>query len=334
MGATLPSVNLLVVCSGNICRSPMAEGILRALLGRAPSGHEVKSAGTLDIVGRPPAGNAQLTAGERGVDLRAKRSCALDASLLDWADVVLGMERAHLDVARARARGPLPRLQLLGAEEPALPGGEIPDPVGQGLEAFDECCELLWRCCERFLAREGLLRYAQCWCEENIWHLLSDPRLQGRERYAVVLSNATHACAMWGQRATKGLGPVFWDYHAVVLARGDEGWEVWDLDCVAGWPLPLERWLELSFGPVPVLPADLAPVFRVVDGGEYRRRFSSDRGHMRDSSGSFRQPLPPWPPVVPPGEPPNLTRFIDVERPFLGEVLGLEAFRERFLRPR
>jgi ADP-ribose pyrophosphatase len=219
----------------------MAEGILRAMLAPLAGEHEVKSAGTLNIVGRPPARNAQRAATAGGIDVEGKRSMALTPELLGWADVVLGMEQAHLEACRQRAAGPLPRLLPLGAGEPGLERGEVPDPVGQGLEAFEGCWELLW-----------------------------------------------------------------------------------------GWPLPLERWLESSFGVLAEMPPQLAPSFRLVEGDVYRRLLRSDRAHMRDADGGFVWPPPPWAAIGPAGGPPNFARFQDLGQPFVGEVLDLRAFEARF----
>ena len=174
-------------------------------------------------------------------------------------------------------------------------------------------------------------RYAPYFCEENVWQLLADPRLFTREAYAVVITNRERQVAMWAQRAALVPDtPVVWDYHVVAVARGGAGFEVWDLDCTAGCPLAFPRWRELSFDVAREIPEDLAPLFRVVDAREYRARFASDRAHMRGADGTLLQEPPPWDPILPDGEPPNLQRFIDVDEPFLGEVLDLEALSLRF----
>jgi protein-tyrosine phosphatase len=144
---------ILVVCSGNICRSPMAEGILRTMLAnRRRTDVLVQSAGTLGFVGAPPADEAVRACAERDVDISAQRSSALNARILSWADVVLGMEEHHLDECRRRGGEP-PELVLLGdygsAEDP-----RIDDPVGRAIGAFRECRDRLFECAERFLDEE------------------------------------------------------------------------------------------------------------------------------------------------------------------------------------
>lgn len=173
--------------------------------------------------------------------------------------------------------------------------------------------------------------YTPYFCEENVWQLLADPRLEGRERYAVFISNAERQVAMWSQRAAVLPGtPVVWDYHVVVIARGAAGFEVWDLDCTDGCPLPFARWREVTFDVAREMPEDLVPLFRVVTGAEYRARLSSDRAHMRLPDGGFLREPPPWDPIVRAEEPPNLQRFVDVESPFVGEVLDLRELTSRF----
>lgn len=309
----------------------MAEGILRHLLAFKPGDHVVESAGTLDIEGRPPSANAVLACLEHGVDISGLRSKGLTRAQLQRADVVLCMERRHVDACSKRGKGAAPRVVLLGDNCSSLADAQVPDPVGQDVEAFRDSRDLLWSLCARFLAQEGLLSYTPFYCEENVWHLLADERLAERERYAVFVSNEERQVAMWCQRAALLPGtPVVWDYHVVVVARGEGGFEVWDPDCVVGFRLPVSRWLKVSFGLAPDVPGDLHPRFRVVDGDEYRARLSTDRAHMRAPEGSLIREAPPWPLILPAREPPNLQRFLDVTAPFVGEVLDLHTFAERF----
>ena len=93
----MPSV--LVVCTGNICRSPIAEGMLRdALSARfgedAPT---VSSAGTLGVEGSPATPEAVTAAGERGVDIAAHRARRLAQVPVD-ADLVIAMAEEHRDI--------------------------------------------------------------------------------------------------------------------------------------------------------------------------------------------------------------------------------------------
>lgn len=154
-------------------------------------------------------------------------------------------------------------------------------------------------------------RYQPFWCEENVWHLAGEPALAARRRKVVFISNAAQQCAVWAQRAGD---PVVWDYH-VVLVVDDR---VFDLDTTLGVDVPLSTWCAVSFRAE--APPALRPRFRVVDADVYRATFSSDRSHMRDALGHWCAPPPPWPAIHDAARGMNLMQFVDVERPFCGEV--------------
>lgn len=188
------------------------------------------------------------------------------------------------------------------------------------------------------------MRYSAYFCEENVWHLCLDDAIRaGRsavameDRRVVFISNALRVVPMRHQRAGNG-GLVHWDYHVVLFARSGpmqtgvtepvaRAWEVWDLDCELGLPLPIETWLRASF---PVLDVELAPCFRVVDAASFVAGFSSDRSHMLDEHGRPRQPFPTWPLIQTASGEMNLMRYVDVTSVFAGEVLHLADVRSRF----
>ena len=169
--------------------------------------------------------------------------------------------------------------------------------------------------------------YCPYYCEENVFHLAREPVLRGRAREVVFISNAERSCAMWHQRAAVKRGwPILWDYHVVLLVGAP--WEVWDLDTTLGMPAPAADYLRRSFR-AGELPEELAPRFRVVGADALAATFASDRSHMRLPDGRFRKPPPPWPPIGAPGAEANLMRFVDMEAPFLGEVLDLGGMLAR-----
>lgn len=88
--------NILIVCTGNICRSPMAEGILRRLLAeRQLDQIKVTSGGLYALPGNRVSRLAQLVAQEYHVDLAQHRARLVSSKLMDWADLVLVMEPVH-----------------------------------------------------------------------------------------------------------------------------------------------------------------------------------------------------------------------------------------------
>lgn len=141
------------------------------------------------------------------------------------------------------------------------------------------------------------------WCEENIWHLTADPRVADRAREVWLISNPERRVAMWAQRAAPSAEmPVVWDYHVVLLARGERGAELWDLDHTGPCPRPVTDWLAASFAPLDGLAAlkPLQPRFRVITAEVYRSSFASDRRHMRSEDGAWSAPPPPWEPICGP----------------------------------
>jgi len=141
-------LRVLVVCDGNICRSPLAAEYLRHRAPRSGLSHLiVTSGGLLDIVGRPAAPLACQVATEEGLDLSGHRSRGVSASEFRSSDLVLAMTLPQLDALAHRFPGAGPRVFLLRAFEagPTPSGGapNLEDPVTGPIEAFRDAFRLI-----------------------------------------------------------------------------------------------------------------------------------------------------------------------------------------------
>jgi len=129
---------VLLVCTGNICRSPLAEAVMRReLSGLARTDITVTSAGTGAWDGAPASEGAYLVGLEHGLDLSAHRARLLTRELVERADVVLTMARHHR--ARVQELGGEGRTFVLG-EYAGRAGAqaEVSDPFGGDLDVYRE----------------------------------------------------------------------------------------------------------------------------------------------------------------------------------------------------
>ncbi len=154
---------ILVVCYGNLCRSPMAEGLLRDRL-PAPD-WEIISAGTHAVDGRPPSPlGVVVLERECGINIGDQRSSSLLVGEIATAEHILTMSVQQARIVAAFAASAADRIRLLGAfdvaSEPqtgsADPGGtvaamhEIVDPMGGSAEEYRLCVRRLERAVDNF----------------------------------------------------------------------------------------------------------------------------------------------------------------------------------------
>jgi protein-tyrosine phosphatase len=137
---------ILVVCTGNICRSPVAAAMLASGLG-AP--FQVESAGVGAVVGHGATPEAARTAAARGLDVSAHRARQLDAAIARAFDVLLVMDDRH----RAWVSRHLPQVRgrtfLLGHWRDV----EVPDPIGQPMHVYEHVAALMDACAADWVAR-------------------------------------------------------------------------------------------------------------------------------------------------------------------------------------
>jgi len=132
--------HILVVCTGNICRSPMAEGLLRHALAGQPEplrSLKVVSAGVAARNGEPISENSVIALKKAGIDISNLRAQALTQELLDNSLVVFGMTESHRAIIRMRARPAPAELHLFREFMPAPADQEIGDPYGGPLKVYE-----------------------------------------------------------------------------------------------------------------------------------------------------------------------------------------------------
>lgn len=133
---------IIAVCTGNICRSPMAEALIAHAL-KAETGplanFRVISAGVAARDGDPPSANSVTTLKKVGLNISDHKSQALTPELVAEADVIFGMTESHRAVIQAAIQ-PMPRnIYLLREFMPQEAESQIADPYGGPLPLYEEC---------------------------------------------------------------------------------------------------------------------------------------------------------------------------------------------------
>ncbi len=141
----LSMIDILFVCTGNTCRSPIAEGLCKQMLAKRLDcaidelpgrGVRVHSAGTLGLSGYRVSEESVQACSRRGVDISRHTSTDLTSELVHPADHVFVMARHHLEAVRSIARGDTGRASLLAEED-------IADPIGGSADDYEHIAKII-----------------------------------------------------------------------------------------------------------------------------------------------------------------------------------------------
>ena len=149
-------MRILFVCLGNICRSPLAEGVFRKLVaseGRSAE-FEIDSAGTGGWhVGERPDGRMRQTASRHGVSLEDIRARKFKRSDLDDFDLILAMDRNNYqDILALARKDQTDKVRLFRSFDPEIGGSkDVPDPYYGGPDGFEHVFDIVERTSENLL---------------------------------------------------------------------------------------------------------------------------------------------------------------------------------------
>ena len=139
----MPSI--LIACTANICRSPMAEAMLKRLVSTRPDAEQwhIESAGTWADCGSPSAPLSQLVMKRMGMDISTHQSQPVSSDLIKRFDLILTMEHHHKEGLKSVFKQYSDRIflisEMIGLEE------DISDPIGGDLEDYKETARKLAR---------------------------------------------------------------------------------------------------------------------------------------------------------------------------------------------
>ncbi|MBT5415956.1 MAG: low molecular weight phosphotyrosine protein phosphatase [Rhodospirillaceae bacterium] len=140
-------IAVLFVCTGNICRSPTAEGVFRKLVGEAGLAERIvaDSAGMIDFhEGSPPDPTAQKVAAHHGYDIAGQAARRIGKRDFARFDYVVGLDRGHhRQLMALRPEGSEARLRLMMEFAPSFGTLDVPDPYGRSEGDFEQALRMI-----------------------------------------------------------------------------------------------------------------------------------------------------------------------------------------------
>ncbi len=142
----MSTVKFLFVCTGNTCRSPMAEGIFRKYLAEKLQcnvdqleqvGYKITSSGTMDMSGIPASAGSLVACAGKGIDLTAHRNKGLSKELIEESDFIFAMEPIHQERIIALSHEAAGKCFLLAGSQ------GIADPIGGPQELYNNCADMI-----------------------------------------------------------------------------------------------------------------------------------------------------------------------------------------------
>ena len=150
-------IRILLVCMGNICRSPMAHGMVRKhlMVQGLSAAVELDSAGTHGYhAGSPPDERAQAAALRRGIDISALRARSVEQVDFESFDLILAMDDENIEALRDMAAEEYhPKIHLLMAYAAGEEGRVVPDPYYGGSIGFERVLDMMEEAAEGLMAR-------------------------------------------------------------------------------------------------------------------------------------------------------------------------------------